>query len=106
MSAFDDVVELGEDEVEIVPPDELEGGGRRPSRRRGRQDDVPTRIEVINKVPRQFLDIIKAQFLVLQNWFEPLMKATEMRGIEADQLRSALKVSLERYEELLRKIGK
>lgn len=103
-SVSDEVVELNEDEVEVV---DLESGTSK-NRKRPAGAAVAsgtTKIEVINKVPRQFLDIIKAQFLVLQNWFEPLMKATEMRGIEAEQLRAALKTSLERYEELLKKIG-
>lgn len=99
-----EIVELTEDEIEVV---ETSDSG---TRRRGSGKGIvagsgTTRIEVVNKVPRQFLDIIRAQFLVLQNWFEPLMKATEMRGVEAEQLRAALKTSLERYEELLKKMG-
>ncbi|HRF01808.1 MAG TPA: DNA repair ATPase [Pirellulaceae bacterium] len=65
---------------------------------------VPPSIEIVNKIPRQFLDVIKAQFTVLQSWWEPLMRATEMRGAEAESLRTALQTSMARYDELLRKI--
>ena len=66
---------------------------------------IPTSIEVVNKVPRQFMDVIRAQFQVLQSWFEPLIRVTELRGVETEQLRRALQESIDRYRELMAKIG-
>ena len=69
-------------------------------------DSSPQRVEVVTKVPKQFLDVIKAQFAVLQTWFEPLYKLTEMRGQEVDSLREAIEESRERYENLLKRIDR
>ncbi|MEC8344384.1 MAG: hypothetical protein VXZ63_04520, partial [Planctomycetota bacterium] len=69
-------------------------------------DRSPRRVEVVTKVPKQFLDVIKAQFAVLQTWFEPLYKLTEMRGQEVDSLREAIEESRERYESLLKRIDR
>jgi hypothetical protein len=66
--------------------------------------ELPAKVEVVTKVPKQFLDVIKAQFAVLQTWFEPLAKLTEMRGQEVDSLRQAIEESRQRYEGLLKRI--
>ena len=72
-----------------------------PKRKKG---ELPAKVEVVTKVPKQFLDVIKAQFAVLQTWFEPLAKLTEMRGQEVDSLRQAIHESRQRYEDLLQRI--
>ena len=72
----------------------------------GERQERPPKIEVVTKVPAQFLDVIKAQFAVLQTWFDPLCRLTEMRGEEVDSLRNAIEESKTRYEQLLKRIDK
>ena len=38
---------------------------------------LPQKIEVVNKVPQAFSNIIEAQFRILQTWLDPLLKLTE-----------------------------
>ena len=60
-------------------------------------------IEVINKVPNIFLDIIRNQFRVLQTWMEPILKLSEVFA-EAEDLKKAAKLTEANYEQLLDKI--
>ncbi len=60
-------------------------------------------IEVINKVPNIFLDIIRNQFRVLQTWMEPILKLSEVFA-EADDLKKAAKLTEANYKQLLNKI--
>ena len=63
----------------------------------------PIEVEVINKVPTIFLDIIRNQFRVLQTWMEPILKLAEVFP-QADGLRQAADVTESNYAELLEKI--
>ena len=63
----------------------------------------PIEVEVINKVPTIFLDIIRNQFRVLQTWMEPILKLAEVFP-QAEGLRQAADVTEANYEELLEKI--
>ena len=60
-------------------------------------------IEVINKVPSIFLDIIRNQFRVLQTWMEPILKLAEVFA-EAEDLKKAAKLTEENYKQMLDKI--
>ena len=60
-------------------------------------------IEVINKVPNIFLDIIRNQFRVLQTWMEPILKLSEVFA-EAEDLKKAAKLTEANYKQLLEKI--
>ena len=62
-------------------------------------------IEIINKVPNIFLDIIRNQFRVLQTWMEPILKLSEVFP-EADGLKQAADATRENYEKLIDQIGK
>ena len=65
----------------------------------------PIEVEVINKVPTIFLDIIRNQFRVLQTWVDPIMAlADSIPG--AKGLESAAKATEQNYDELLQKIQK
>ena len=66
---------------------------------------TPQKIEVINKVPNIFLDIIRNQFRVLQTWMEPILKMSDSFP-EADGLKEAAIATQQNYEHLLDKIGK
>ena len=65
----------------------------------------PIEVEVINKVPTIFLDIIRNQFRVLQTWMDPILAMAEALP-EADGLTEAAKVTERNYSDLLDKIQK
>ena len=67
---------------------------------------VPTqqKIEVVNKVPNIFLDIIRNQFRVLQTWMEPILTLAEAFP-EGKGLRDAAKATQQNYEKLIKQIG-
>lgn len=62
------------------------------------------KIEIINKVPNIFLDIIRNQFRVLQTWMEPILKLSEVFP-EADGLKQAADATRKNYEKLIDQIG-
>lgn len=63
----------------------------------------PYKINVINRIPTAFLDVISAQFTVLQSWVEPMAK---MQTLEADQFKRAVEATFERYKELVDHVQK
>jgi hypothetical protein len=65
----------------------------------------PIEIEVINKVPTIFLDIIRNQFRVLQTWMDPILAMADALP-EAQGLGEAARVTEQNYSELLEKIQK
>ena len=65
----------------------------------------PIEVEVINKVPTIFLDIIRNQFRVLQTWMDPILAMAEALP-EARGLSDAAKVTERNYSDLLQKIQK
>ena len=62
------------------------------------------KIEVVNKVPNIFLDIIRNQFRVLQTWMDPILKLSEVFP-EAEGLRQAADATKKNYDKLIRQIG-
>jgi hypothetical protein len=62
------------------------------------------KIEVVNKVPNIFLDIIRNQFRVLQTWMEPILKLSEVFP-EAENLKSAAEATQRNYDKLIKQIG-
>ena len=63
------------------------------------------KIEVVNKVPKIFLDIIRNQFRVLQTWMEPILRLSDALP-EADGLKEAAIATQQNYEHLIDKIAK
>ena len=60
------------------------------------------KIEVINKVPQAFSNIIEAQFRILQTWLEPLLKLAETMP-EAEDLVKATKLTEKQYKRMMSK---
>ncbi len=65
---------------------------------------TPTQIKVINKVPRAFLDVIEAQFNIMQDWMKPLLKLTDDHSADAQHLKKAIDDTYSRYEKLLQRM--
>ncbi len=74
---------------------------RSSSFRRGNQ---PHKIEVVNKVPNIFLDIIRNQFRVLQTWMGPILQLAELFP-DADGLQKAAEATERNYQKLIKQIG-
>ena len=62
------------------------------------------KIEVINKVPNIFLDIIRNQFRVLQTWMDPILKLAELFP-DAEGLQKAASATERNYAKLIKQIG-
>ncbi|MFT7631653.1 MAG: hypothetical protein ACI87E_002692 [Mariniblastus sp.] len=62
------------------------------------------KIEVVNKVPNIFLDIIRNQFRVLQTWMDPILKLSEVFP-EAEGLKKAAQATQRNYDKLIKQIG-
>ena len=60
------------------------------------------KIEVINKVPQAFTNIIEAQFRILQTWLEPLLKLSETIP-EVEGLVKATKLTERQYRKMIKK---
>ena len=70
------------------------------------QDDapsVPASIQVVNKIPTAFTNIIRMQFRVMQTWMEPLLQLGE-KVPEAKGLVQAAKVTEVQYKKMLDKL--
>ena len=63
----------------------------------------PQKIEVINKVPGIFLNVMRDQFRVLQTWVDPIIKLSEVLP-EADDLMNAMKKTHRSYDKMLNQI--
>jgi len=61
-------------------------------------------IEVINKVPNIFLDVIRNQFRVMQTWMGPILQLAEAFP-EAEGLKRAAVATEKNYERLIKQIG-
>ena len=68
--------------------------------------EVPTqhKIEVVNKVPNIFLDIIRNQFRVLQTWMGPILQLAELFP-DAEGLQKAAEATERNYQKLIKQIG-
>ena len=63
----------------------------------------PMRIQVVNRVPHTFLDVMRNQFRVMQTWMEPILQLCEALP-EAKGLRKAAKATQKNYQEIIGKI--
>ncbi|MEM9944216.1 MAG: AAA family ATPase, partial [Planctomycetota bacterium] len=80
------------------------GEGIKTSNSESLDQDSRHRIEVVNKVPNIFLDIIRNQFRVLQTWMEPILKLAEAFP-EANGLKEAARLTQKNYDKLIDQIG-
>ena len=70
-----------------------------------KQKSLDHKIEVVNKVPHAFLDVLRNQFRVMQTWMDPILKLAETNP-DADGLRKAAQATEENYNKILDKIDK
>lgn len=61
-------------------------------------------VQVVYKVPRVFLDVIKAQFLIMERWLEPVIQLSEKQGADTDTLAKNVDMAFKRYEALIERM--
>ena len=61
-------------------------------------------IQLIHKVPKVFLDVIKAQFAIMQSWLEPMLKMSQASKINSKQLKANIDETFARYDDLIKKM--
>jgi hypothetical protein len=61
-------------------------------------------VQVIYKVPRAFLDVIKAQFQIMERWLEPVAKLAEQQGADTSELVKNVDLAFKRYETLIQRM--
>lgn len=66
---------------------------------------LPPKIEVVNKVPKAFLSVIRNQFQIIQTWMEPILKLSQVFP-EAEDLKRAAQATDENYRQILNIIEK
>ena len=64
---------------------------------------VEHKIEVVNKVPNAFLNVLRNQFRVLQTWMGPILELADSMP-QAKGLKAAAKATEKNYQQILRKI--
>ena len=62
---------------------------------------APHEVKVVYKVPRVFLDVIKAQFMIMERWLEPVIQLSEKQGADTDALAKNVDLAFKRYEALI-----
>ncbi len=70
-----------------------------------KQSAAEHKVQVVNKVPHAFLDVLRNQFRVMQTWMEPILRIAEQVPA-ADGLRKAALATEENYHQILDKIQK
>ncbi len=70
----------------------------------GSSQPMQHHIEVVNKVPNIFLDVIRNQFRVLQTWMGPILQLAEAFP-DAEGLEKAAKATEKNYQRLLKQIS-
>lgn len=68
-------------------------------------DPLPPKVEVINKVPKAFLAVIRSQFQIIQTWMEPILKLS-LAFPDAEHLKVAAQITDKNYRQILRVIEK
>ena len=61
-------------------------------------------VQVVYKVPRVFLDVIKAQFSIMERWLEPVIQLSEKQGADTDALVKSVDLAFKRYEALIERM--
>ena len=62
-------------------------------------------IEVVNKIPKAFLSVIRSQFKIIQTWMDPILKLSQAFP-EAEHLKVAAQITDKNYRQILNLIEK
>ena len=65
---------------------------------------APPKVEIVNKVPHAFSEVLDRQFKVMEAWLAPLMTASNNQTKEMGELRERLDEAIYWYRHLMKKI--
>ena len=60
---------------------------------------------MVNKVPRLFLNVIREQFQLMQQWMAPLTELSNANRSGLDDIRQQLDEALKNYEGIIDKLA-
>ena len=83
---------------------QMQAGGTAGSPSSAGLSTVPHEVKVVYKVPRVFLDVIKAQFMIMERWLEPVIQLSEKQGADTDALAKNVDIAFKRYEALIERM--
>ncbi len=62
------------------------------------------KIQVVTRVPRAFLEVIRTQFDLMQTWMQPLLTLVQSGTNDAQELKQAVDETFSRYQILIKKM--
>jgi len=67
----------------------------------GRAESPAQNVNVMYRIPRPFLNIVKTQFALMQSWVEPIVEIAENSNANTTKLRAALEKVLTQYSSMV-----
>ena len=61
------------------------------------------KVQVVNKVPTAFMEVIKSQFRILQTWLAPILALADQLP-DSNEFKSAVEKTVKRYEHIFKKL--
>ena len=62
------------------------------------------KVVVVHKVPRAFLDLVKAQFGIIESWMAPFLKMTQESNVDLKDLNQRVDQAFGRYHDLIERL--
>ena len=67
-------------------------------------DPEKHKVVVVHKVPRAFLDLVKAQFGIIQSWMTPFLKLSQESAVDLKDLNARVDDAFGRYHDLIARL--
>ena len=67
-------------------------------------DPEKHKVVVVHKVPRAFLDLVKAQFSIIESWMAPFLKLTQESAVDLKDLYSRVDDAFDQYHTLIERL--
>ena len=67
-------------------------------------DPEKHKVVVVHKVPRAFLDLVKAQFSIIESWMAPFLKLSQESAVDLKDLNSRVNEAFGRYHDLIERL--
>ena len=67
-------------------------------------DPEKHKVVVVHKVPRAFLDLVKAQFGIIESWMSPFLKLSQKSAIDVEGLHQRIDEAFGRYQDLIQRL--
>jgi hypothetical protein len=67
-------------------------------------DPEKHKVVVVHKVPRAFLDLVKAQFGIIEGWMAPFLELSQKSAIDVEGLHERIDEAFGRYQDLIQRL--